>query len=143
MAGLVELRGRGQAQGPLPKRPATLMPVRARGGSGRLRLELRPDQGSRALAKKLAAEGNRRRYALTANEGTLLTGEVTKTWVLKCGWEQACAATKSVVEQVLFYQSIVSHVASLPSPDSGEGQGVRARDMRKAWPGWTRRSTAC
>jgi len=64
------------------------------------------------LAKKLAAEGNRRRYALTANEGTILAGDVTKTWVLKCGWEQACAATKSVVEQALFYQSIISHVAA-------------------------------
>ncbi|MFZ1932973.1 MAG: sugar isomerase [Thermoguttaceae bacterium] len=63
------------------------------------------------LAKKLAAEGNRRRFALTANEGTLLAEEVTKTWVLKCGWEQACAATKSVVEQALFYQSLVSRVA--------------------------------
>jgi glucosamine--fructose-6-phosphate aminotransferase (isomerizing) len=31
--------------------------------------------------------------------------------VLKCGWEQACAATKSVVEQALFYQSLVSRVA--------------------------------
>jgi glutamine---fructose-6-phosphate transaminase (isomerizing) len=69
------------------------------------------------LAKKLAAEKNARRFGLTANEGTLLAAEVTKTWVLKCGWEQACAATKSVVEQALFYQSIVSHVA--------------ARDMRE------------
>jgi glutamine---fructose-6-phosphate transaminase (isomerizing) len=64
------------------------------------------------LAKKLAAEGNRLRYGLTANDGTLLAAELTKTWVLKCGWEQACAATKSVVEQALFYQSVVSHVAA-------------------------------
>jgi glutamine---fructose-6-phosphate transaminase (isomerizing) len=64
------------------------------------------------LAKKLAAEGNRLRYGLTANDGTLLAAELTKTWVLKCGWEQACAATKSVVEQALFYQSIISHVAA-------------------------------
>lgn len=63
------------------------------------------------LAKQLAAAGNARRYALTANEDTLLSKEVTATWVLRCGWEQACAATKSVVEQALFYQSILSHIA--------------------------------
>ena len=63
------------------------------------------------LAKQLAAEGNRRRFGLTANEGTLLAQEATKTWVLKCGWEQACAATKSVVEQALFYQSLLGHIA--------------------------------
>ena len=63
------------------------------------------------LAKKLAAEGNRFRYGLTANKGTVLEEAVKETFVLNCGWEQACAATKSVIEQALFYQSILSHVA--------------------------------
>ncbi len=63
------------------------------------------------LARQLAAAGNARRYGLSANEDTLLSKEVTQTWQLRCGWEQACAATKSVVEQALFYQSILAHIA--------------------------------
>lgn len=59
------------------------------------------------LAKRLAAIGNENRYALTANEGTLLEKECKESWVLNCGWEQAVAATKSVVEQALFYESIL------------------------------------
>lgn len=63
------------------------------------------------LAKKLAAQGNERCYALTANEGTLLEDVCKKAYILKCGWEQAVAATKSVVEQALFYESILWHIA--------------------------------
>jgi glucosamine--fructose-6-phosphate aminotransferase (isomerizing) len=63
------------------------------------------------LAKKLGDEGNERRYGLTANEGTLLSEAVRETFVLTCGWEQAVAATKSVIEQALFYQSILGHIA--------------------------------
>jgi glutamine---fructose-6-phosphate transaminase (isomerizing) len=63
------------------------------------------------LMQKLAAEGNRRRYGLTANRGTLLEASAEKTFVLTCGPEQAVAATKSVAEQALFYQSILGHVA--------------------------------
>jgi glucosamine--fructose-6-phosphate aminotransferase (isomerizing) len=48
---------------------------------------------------------------LTANEGTLLEEVCKKTYILKCGWEQAVAATKSVVEQALFYESILWHIA--------------------------------
>jgi glucosamine--fructose-6-phosphate aminotransferase (isomerizing) len=62
------------------------------------------------LAKMLAAGGNEKRYALTANQDTLLEKECTRTFVLKCGWEQAVAATKSVVEQTLFYESILWHI---------------------------------
>ena len=62
------------------------------------------------LAKKLAAEGNDNRFALTANEQTLLEQACTQAFVLTCGWEQAVAATKSVVEQALFYESILWHI---------------------------------
>jgi glucosamine--fructose-6-phosphate aminotransferase (isomerizing) len=64
------------------------------------------------LAKKLTAQGNGHCYGLSANAGTVLE-EVcgkAKTFVLKCGWEQAVAATKSVVEQALFCESILWHI---------------------------------
>lgn len=62
------------------------------------------------LAKKLAEEGNQNRFALSANRGTLLEAECNETFVLTCGWEEAVAATKSVVEQALFYESIIWHI---------------------------------
>ena len=62
------------------------------------------------LAKKLAAEGNENRFALSANEKTLLEEACNETFVLTCGWEQAVAATKSVIEQALFYESILWNI---------------------------------
>jgi glucosamine--fructose-6-phosphate aminotransferase (isomerizing) len=62
------------------------------------------------LAKKLAQEGNKNRFCLSANAKTLLEDACTETFVLKCGWEQAVAATKSVIEQALFYESILWHI---------------------------------
>jgi glucosamine--fructose-6-phosphate aminotransferase (isomerizing) len=66
------------------------------------------------LARALGEEGNARRYALTANEGTVLGQACAGSFTLACGWEQATAATKSVVEQALFYESIVRHAAGRP-----------------------------
>jgi glucosamine--fructose-6-phosphate aminotransferase (isomerizing) len=65
------------------------------------------------LAKKLAAMGNEKRFALTANNNTLLEKECMKTFVLNCGWEQAVAATKSVIEQTLFYESVLWHIKGI------------------------------
>jgi glucosamine--fructose-6-phosphate aminotransferase (isomerizing) len=65
------------------------------------------------LAKKLAAMGNENRYALTANNDTLLEKECKKAFILNCGWEQAVAATKSVIEQTLFYESILWHIKGM------------------------------
>ena len=62
------------------------------------------------LAKKLAEQGNENRFGLSANEKTLLEEACSETFVLTCGWEQAVAATKSVVEQALFYESILRHI---------------------------------
>jgi glutamine---fructose-6-phosphate transaminase (isomerizing) len=71
------------------------------------------------LAQRLAEQGHEHRYGLTANPGTPLEQACTETFVLDCGWEQAVAATKSVVEQALFYESIIRHVAGRPmSPRS-------------------------
>jgi len=69
------------------------------------------------LAKKLAAIGNEKRYALTANMDTLLEKECKETFVLNCGWEQAVAATKSVIEQALFYESILWHIQGSNATD--------------------------
>lgn len=67
------------------------------------------------LAKKLQKQGNNNRFGLTANEGTLLADACTQSFVLTCGWEEAVAATKSVVEQALFYESILWHIAGKDS----------------------------
>jgi glutamine---fructose-6-phosphate transaminase (isomerizing) len=46
-------------------------------------------------------------FGLTANKGTKLEEIAGDTHVLKCGKENAVAATKSVVEQGLFYDSLL------------------------------------
>jgi len=76
------------------------------------------------LAKKLAEAGNEHRYALTANEKTLLEEACNQAFVLTCGWEQAVAATKSVIEQALFYESILWNI-------SGKGSEVDFEALSK------------
>ncbi len=60
------------------------------------------------LFDKLNKEGHNKLFGLTANEGTKLESLSKKAFVLSCGKEDAVAATKSVAEQALFYQELLS-----------------------------------
>ncbi|MBN1845912.1 MAG: hypothetical protein JW810_09530 [Sedimentisphaerales bacterium] len=71
------------------------------------------------LAKKLAEQKNPNRFGLSANPGTPLEEACARTFVLTCGWEQAVAATKSVIEQALFYESILRHIAGATADGNG------------------------
>jgi glutamine---fructose-6-phosphate transaminase (isomerizing) len=59
------------------------------------------------LAASLKKQKHTAVFGLTANRGTKLEEITTGTHVLKCGKENAVAATKSVVEQGLFYDSLL------------------------------------
>jgi len=61
------------------------------------------------LARKLA-ESTPHRFGLCAHRGTPLEQACSRTFILNCGAENAVAATKSVLEQALFYHSIVWHL---------------------------------
>jgi glucosamine--fructose-6-phosphate aminotransferase (isomerizing) len=50
-------------------------------------------------------------YGLTANRNTKLEELAADTYVLSCGKEEAVAATKSVIEQGLFYDSLLRNLA--------------------------------
>ncbi|NLZ18760.1 MAG: sugar isomerase [Bacteroidales bacterium] len=63
------------------------------------------------LARKLQAEGHKETFALSANPDTPIRQACVDGHVLGCGWEEAVAATKSVVEQGLFCESVIWHLA--------------------------------
>jgi len=63
-----------------------------------------------SLTRKQQEMGNQNIFGLTANFETMLERTCKETFVLKCGWEKAVAATKSVIEQALFYESILWNI---------------------------------
>lgn len=67
------------------------------------------------LFKKLEAEGHSRRFSLSAKPGSPLEGLANQGFVLSCGNEDAVAATKSVVEQALFYRAALEHAVGQPT----------------------------
>lgn len=76
------------------------------------------------LANKLKEQGNPDSFALTANENTPLEAACSGAYVLRCGWENAVAATKSVVEQVLFEEAVIRGLAGKSMDISGLAEKV-------------------
>ncbi|NOY38605.1 MAG: SIS domain-containing protein [Chlorobi bacterium] len=62
------------------------------------------------LFKSLKESRHQAFYGLTANENTPLEELALETHILQCGKEDAVAATKSVIEQGLFYDSLFHHL---------------------------------
>ncbi len=62
------------------------------------------------LFKKLSEQGNEHRYSLTAFADSRLESLANQGYVLECGEEGAVAATKSVVEQALFYLALLESI---------------------------------
>lgn len=62
------------------------------------------------LIKKLQAEGHQKIYGVTATANTPIADLPNASIVLSCGPEEAVAATKSVVEQALVYQSVFANI---------------------------------
>lgn len=67
------------------------------------------------LYQKLAQAGHSKLFSLTAFADTRLGSLARQGFVLSCGPEGAVAATKSVVEQALFFRSLLEHVAGQPT----------------------------
>lgn len=63
-----------------------------------------------SLFTQLAKAGHPARFGLTASPGSPLEALSSRSFTLRCGKEDAVAATKSVAEQALFYQSILCHL---------------------------------
>ncbi|MEA1912033.1 MAG: SIS domain-containing protein [Spirochaetota bacterium] len=79
------------------------------------------------LFTTLKKQGNKNLYSITANKGTPLEELSAKTKVLTCGKENAVAATKSVVEQSLFYDALFSIYSGKAMGNLSEaGKAVRS-----------------
>jgi glucosamine--fructose-6-phosphate aminotransferase (isomerizing) len=66
------------------------------------------------LFMKLQEEKHDALFGLTANHGTKLASLTHAAHVLNCGKEDAVAATKSVIEQGLFYDAVIRMMTGKP-----------------------------
>ncbi|MDX9945961.1 MAG: SIS domain-containing protein [Bacteroidales bacterium] len=79
------------------------------------------------LVNVLKAKNHKPVLGLTANQNTKLQEFADDTHVLSCGKEEAVAATKSVIEQGLFYDSLLRNIRG----EKMEGLGTLARQTEE------------
>jgi glutamine---fructose-6-phosphate transaminase (isomerizing) len=65
------------------------------------------------LLNKLGSEGHRALFAITNSLGTPVIDAACKTYILSCGMEKAILATKSFIEQALFYHALIFEMAGI------------------------------
>jgi glucosamine--fructose-6-phosphate aminotransferase (isomerizing) len=79
-----------------------------------------------ALIRKLKSQGHAGICGVIANSGTPIEEESDHHFLLTCGTEKAVAATKSVVEQALFYDILFRKLNERPLPDlAGLAEAMR------------------
>ncbi len=66
------------------------------------------------LLTRLGSEGHQALYAVTNSPGTPVTEAASRTYILSCGMEMAIPATKSLIEQALFYHALIFDMAGTP-----------------------------
>ena len=72
------------------------------------------------LMSKLTSEGHQQRFAVTASPQGKIREFSNESLVLACGKEDAVAATKSVIEQALVYQSLLCNMTDCDCPKSAK-----------------------
>jgi glucosamine--fructose-6-phosphate aminotransferase (isomerizing) len=79
-----------------------------------------------SLFNQLCTQGHQKRFGLTANSPSVLETVSTRCYTLRCGKEDAVAATKSVVEQALFYRSLLAPWEKVSDIAANQQQASRA-----------------
>jgi glutamine---fructose-6-phosphate transaminase (isomerizing) len=65
------------------------------------------------LLKKLGNEGHKGLFAITGSPGTPVVDAANMSYILSCGMEKAIPATKSLIEQALFYHALLFEMAGI------------------------------
>lgn len=82
-----------------------------------------------ALYVKLIKDGHKKLFGVTANAGTKLIEKSNESIVLTCGKEKAVAATKSVVEQMLVYRSLLCNMIDCDCPQNAKTAAEYAKKV--------------